>query len=438
MPERDSEEIERLKEEVRRLRDQQQRGKDGAEGAQLEPEPPPPTAGRRGFLRSHPIKSVLGLIVIAILVVGAFLFWRYLATYESTDDAQIDGPVHDISTRVTGVVQAVHVSENQSVKQGELLMELDERDYQVSLQRAEADLAQAEAQIRAEAPAVPIVNTTSQTQISVSRFSIAGAEAGIAAAKRDYEAQLSRITQAEANNARAQADLQRYTILVKKDEVSHEEYDQRVAAAKAAASQVDSEKSVAAAARQVVEQREAVLSQARSQLNEATENAPRQLSAQRATIDLRRAGVASARAAVEQAKLTLSYTKIFAPVAGVIGRKSVEVGQRVQPGQQLVAIVALEDIWVTANFKENQLLHMRAGQRATIHVDGLDRDYDGYVDSMPPATAAKFSVLPPENASGNYVKVVQRLPVRLRLKQGADRDHRLRPGVSVVPKVWVK
>jgi membrane fusion protein (multidrug efflux system) len=436
VPERDSEEIERLKEEVRRLRDEQQRSKEGPEGAQREPETPP--AGRRGFIRSHPIKSVLGLIVIAILVVGAFLFWRYLSTYESTDDAQIDGPVHDISTRVTGVVQAVHVSENQSVKQGELLMELDERDYQVSLQLAEANLAQAEAQIRAEAPAVPIVNTTSQTQISVSRFSIASAEAGIAAAKRDYEAQLSRITQAEANNARAQADLQRYTILVKKDEVSHEEYDQRVAAAKAAASQVESEKSVAAAARQVVDQREAVLSQARSQLNEATENAPRQVSVQRATIDLRRAGVASARAAVEEAKLNLSYTKIFSPVAGVIGRKSVEVGQRVQPGQQLVAIVPLEDIWVTANFKENQLLHMRVGQRATIHVDGLDRDYDGYVDSMPPATAAKFSVLPPENASGNYVKVVQRLPVRLRLRQGADRDHRLRPGVSVVPKVWVK
>jgi membrane fusion protein (multidrug efflux system) len=423
VPERDTEEI-------------------GAEGAQTESEashPPPQPAGPRlGFIRSHPVKSAVALIILVALLVGGFLFWQYLKTYESTDDAQIDGHVNDISTRVTGVVRAVYVNENQSVKQGDLLVELDPSDYQVSLQRAEASVAQAEAQTRAEAPAVPITQTNTQTQISLSRFSIASAEAGIAAAKRDYEAQLSRATQAEANSARAQADLKRYAILVKKDEVSQEDYDQRVAAAKAAASQLESEKSVAAGLRQVIEQRQAALSQAKSQLNQETENAPRQLSSQLATIDLRRAGVASARAALEEARLTLSYTKIFAPVAGVIGKKSVEVGQRIQPGQALIAIVPLEDIWVTANFKENQLSRLRVGQRATIHVDGTNADYDGHVDSMPPATTAKFSVLPPENASGNYVKVVQRLPVRLRFKKDADKDHRLRPGMSVVPKVWVQ
>jgi membrane fusion protein (multidrug efflux system) len=433
VPQRETEEIEQLREEVRRLQEQQQRPQPEADPPAAAPEGP-----KRGFFRTHPVKSLVGLIILVALLVAAYLFWQYLGTYESTDDAQIDGHVNDISTRVTGVVKAVYASENQHVKQGDLLVELDDRDYQVSQQRAEANLAQAEAQTRAEAPSLPITQTNTQTQISVSRYSIASAEAGIAAARRDYEAQLSRATQAEANNAKAQADLQRYSILVKKDEVSHEEYDQRVAAAKAAASQVESEKSVAAGLRQVIEQRQAALSQAKSQLNEATENAPRQVAAQQATSELRRAGAASAQAAVEEARLNRSYTKIFAPVSGVIGRKSVEVGQRVQPGQQLIAIVNLEDIWVTANFKENQLRRLHPGLRATIHVDGADKDYEGYVESMPPATAAKFSVLPPENASGNYVKVVQRLPVRLRFKQGADNEHRLRPGMSAVPKVWVQ
>jgi len=393
---------------------------------------------RRGFFLTHPIKSVVGLLILAAIVVGVIVFWRYTQTYETTDDAQVDGHLNDVSSRVSGTVLAVHVTENQHVKQGDPLVELDDRDYQVALQRAEAALAQAQAQTRAEAPAVPITATSTQTQISVSRFTIASAEAGIAAARRDYEAELAKVTQAEANNARAQSDLQRYAILVKKDEVSQEDYDQRVAAAKAAAAALESERHVAAAAQKVIDQREAALSQARSQLSEATENAPRQVSAQQATMDLRRASVSAAQAAVEEAKLNLSYTKIAAPVSGVIGRKSVEVGQRVQPGQPLVAIVPLDDIWVTADFKENQLRNMRVGQRVTIHVDAFDADYEGYVESMPPATAAKYSVLPPENASGNYVKVVQRLPVRLRFKQGADTEHRLRPGMSVVPKVWIK
>ena len=188
----------------------------------------------------------------------------------------------------------------------------------------------------------------------------------------------------------------------------------------------------------VIEQREATLAQDQSQLNQASTNAPEQLSAQRANLELRHAGVQAARSALEEARLNLSYTKITAPVTGVIGRKAVEVGIHVQPGQQLLSIVPLEDIWVTANFKETQLRHMRAGQSARIHVDAFGRDYDGFVESMPPATAALFSVLPPENASGNFVKVVQRLPVRLRFKQGQDREHQLIPGMSVVPKVWVQ
>ena len=317
-------------------------------------------------------------------------------------------------------------------------MELDPRDYQVSLQRAQASLAQAQAQVQVETPAVPITRTTSSTQIATARANVAGAQAAIAAAQRDYEAQVARVAEAEANNERAQADLKRYSILVSKDEVSRQDYDQRVAAARAAAANVEAERAAAAAAQRVIEQREATLAQDQSQLNQASTNAPEQLSAQRANLELRHAGVQAARSALEEARLNLSYTKITAPVTGVIGRKAVEVGIHVQPGQQLLSIVPLEDIWVTANFKETQLRHMRAGQSARIHVDAFGRDYDGFVESMPPATAALFSVLPPENASGNFVKVVQRLPVRLRFKQGQDREHQLIPGMSVVPKVWVQ
>lgn len=392
----------------------------------------------RGFLREHPIKAAAVLLMVAALAIGGFLWWRYSQTYETTDDAQVDGHVNSISTRVSGTVTAVHFTENQTVKQGDLLVELDTADYQIALERAQANLLQEQAQIRADMPSLSITATTSGTEISTSRAGIARAEAGFAAAQQDYQAQLSRIAEAEANNARAQADAQRFATLVGKDEVSREEYDQRVAAAKAAAAVLQTARSSASAAQKVIEQREAAVSQARSSLNQATQNAPQQLAAQRATVDLRRASALGGKAAVEEARLNLSYTKIFAPIAGVIGRKSVEVGQRIQPGQQLASIVPLEDIWVTADFKENQLRRMRVGQSAKIHVDAFDRDFEGYVDSMPPATAGRFSVLPAENSSGNYVKVVQRLPVRLRFKQGQDADRQLRPGMSVVAKVWIK
>src|SRR5262249_11992788 len=160
---------------------------------------------------------------------------------------------------------------------------------------------------------------------------------------------------------------------------------------------------------------------------QARSNAPQEVAIRRAFVGSRQASVLVAKAAVEQAKLNLDYTRIIAPVRGVVGRKAVEVGMRLQPGQQLMAVVPLEDGWVTANFKETQLRRMRPGQAARIHVDAFDKDYEGYVESLPAATGAKYSILPPENATGNYVKVVQRLPVRLRFKAGQDKEHLLRP-----------
>jgi membrane fusion protein (multidrug efflux system) len=399
---------------------------------------PLPVEEKRGFFREHPILAIAGLLLLCALLVGAFLWWQYSSTYEQTDDAQIDGHINSVSTRVSGTVLAVMVSENQEVKKGQLLVELDPRDYQVGLERLQANVAQAEAQVRAETPAVPIARTTTQTSIATAGAGVANARAQLAAAEGDHEAQLSRVIQAEANNARAQADLQRYTVLVNKDEISRQEYDQRVAAAKSAAAAVATERAAAEALLRTIDQKKAELAQSESELAQASTNAPQELSIRRANIELRRASVEAARAAVAEARLNVDYTKILAPIDGVIGRKSVEVGSRVQPGQQLLSVVPLHDIWVTANYKETQLAHMRVGQKATIHVDAYDRDFDGVVESLPAATAAKFSILPPENASGNYVKVVQRLPVRLRFRQGQDPEHRLSPGMSVVTKVWLK
>lgn len=413
---------------------------------QRKPEPPPPEQQEdrrsteekgKGWIRENPIKAVIGLIVVLAAAIGVFVWWQYSQTYESTDDAFIDGHLSSVSARVQGTVTAVYVQENQFVAAGQTLVELDPRDWRVNLDRAKADLAQAQASVSAQNPAVPIATTSTQTGIAQARAQLANAEAGVAAAERDRDAEVARLTQAEANNSRAQADLARYSQLVNKDEVSREEYDQRVAAARSAAATVDSQRAAIEAANRIIDQRRAQVEAARASLGEASSNASAQVAVQRATVQTRQAAAQASKAALDQAVLNLQYTKIFAPVAGVVGRRSAEVGQRVQPGQELVSIVQLNDIWVTANFKETQLRRMRPGQSVTIHVDAFGRDYDGYLESLPAASGARFSLLPPENATGNYVKVVQRLPVRIRFKPGQDAEQRLRPGMSVVPKVWL-
>jgi membrane fusion protein (multidrug efflux system) len=427
-------EIERLRDEVKRLREEQEREPKPRPNQKVqEPDEDEPPSH---FLREHPIKALIGVLVVICLLAGIAWYWQYSQTFESTDDAQIDGHINAISSRVSGTVTKVHVQENQEVQAGQLLVELDPRDYQVSLERAQANIAQAQAQVRAQQPSVPITSTSTETAIASARADIANAEAGVAVAEQQYQAQLAQVAKEEANNQKAQADLERYTALVKKDEISRQEYDQRVAAAKSAQAAVESERAAAQAAQRVIEQRKTAVTLAEAQLGELTANAPGQVSIQRATLALQHANVEGARASAAEARLALDYTKIYAPVSGVIGRKSVEIGMRVQPGQELLSIVPLNDIWVTANFKENQLKKMKPGQRATIHVDALGRDLEGYVESLPAATAARYSILPPENASGNYVKVVQRLPIRLRFKDPKSAHGELRPGMSVVPKVW--
>jgi membrane fusion protein (multidrug efflux system) len=387
--------------------------------------------GRRNTLL---FASVLGILVLA----GVIGFWLYSRTYESTDDAQVDGHVNGITARIDGVIKAIYVEENQSIQAGQLVAEMDPRDYQVALEQAQAQFLKAQADLRAENPNIPITQSSSQTNVSTSQSEVLNAEASVAAAERDQAAALSRLQETEANNVKAQSDVGRYKSLVEKQEVSQSQYDQVFATAKALAAAVDSARSSAESAQKVVEQRRAQLDQAHSRLAMANVNAPNQVAISMANLQSHQADVQAMKAQVDRAQLDLSYCKIIAPVAGVVSKRTADVGEHVSKGQRLVTFADLGDLWVTANFKEGQLKKMRAGQPVTISVDAYDQNFDGYVEAMPGATGSVTSLLPPENATGNYVKVVQRLPVRIRFKPGQQGLDRLRPGMSVVPKVWLK
>jgi membrane fusion protein (multidrug efflux system) len=391
------------------------------------------SANGQGRRKSILFASILGIVILT----GAVGFWLYSRTYESTDDAQVDGHLNGVTTRLDGVIKAVYVEEDQSIQVGQLVAEMDARDFEVALEQAQAQLLKAQANLRAENPNIPIIQSSSRTNISTSQSEVLNAEAALAAAERDQAAALSRLQEAEANNARAQGDVGRYKTLVDKDEVSRSQYDQVVATAKALAASVDSARSSAESAQKVVEQRRAQLAQTRSRLEQANVDAPNQVAISQANLQSHQADVQAMKAEVDRAQLDLSYCKIISPVAGVVSKRTANVGEHVSKGQRLITVADLADLWVTANFKESQLRKMRAQQSVRISVDAFGQDFDGYVEAMPGATGSITSLLPPENATGNYVKVVQRLPVRIRFKPGQQGLERLRPGMSVVPKVWL-
>jgi membrane fusion protein, multidrug efflux system len=403
------------------------------------PTGPAPKTGRDRLrvLISHR-RSKLGrrwIIIGAVLVllIAGILLWRYFGSYESTDDAQVDVHLSPVSARISGYVIAVNVNDNQYVEQGTALVEIDPRDYQVAVDKARADLASAEATAHSLNVVVPVTSVSTSSQLSFTSSDIENAQAGIAAAEKQLAAAQAQVAQAEANDVRAQDDLKRYKLLVDKREVSEQIYDQALAAARASTANVASASASAAAARQAVEQARSRLTQAEAN-HRAAQTGPQQVASSRARAVSAVADVQQKRAALEQAELNLQYTKIIAPVSGEVN-KTVVVGMNVQPGQQLLTVVPLDEVYVTANFKETQLKNMRPGQRADINVDANGRTYKGHVDSIAGATGPLFSVLPPENATGNYVKIVQRLPVKIILDQGENRDHQLRPGMSVEPKV---
>jgi membrane fusion protein (multidrug efflux system) len=389
----------------------------------------------------HKTRAVKLLVLLVVLVaagVGAKQLWDYFDSYESTDDAQIEGHLNDISSRISGTVTAVHFENNQKIAAGDVLVELDPRDYLVSVEQAKASMGLAASQLTAERPNVPITQTSNESVVATSEANISQAEAAVAQAERDYDSVIADLRQAEANNTRAQADEARYRGLVEKEEISKMLYDQKLADARADEAGVESKRASSEAARRVIAQRQASLLAARTQLSEAVQNNPRQLLLREATVQMRQANIAVFKSQVDQAELNLSYTRIIAPVAGIAGKKGVEVGEQVRPGEQLLAISQTDEVWVTANFKETQLKRMHPGQPVSVGVDALDRKFDGLIESMPGATGAVYSVLPPENATGNYVKVVQRLPVRIRLKKDQAGLDLLHPGMSVEPVVRVR
>jgi len=333
------------------------------------------TAGASSWRGRISRRTLLVLLPLLIAVGAASTFaWRYIQSYESTDDAQIDGHIDPISSRIDGTVVQIHVEDTDRVREGQLLVEIDPRDAQVAVEQARARLDQAVAQV--------------------------------ASAKQDYAGALARVREAEAELFRAQRDARRYATLLPQEVVSQEQYDRYEAIARVDGAKLDSDREAAGSALKAIAAREA--------------------------------DAAAAKAALDQAVLNLSYTEIYAPADGIVGKRSVQVGSRIQPGQSLLFVTETDRIWVTANFKETQLARMHPGQKVTIRVDTFGRDYRGSVENLPGASGDRFSLLPPENATGNYVKVVQRLPVRIAFEPGQDPEHLLHPGMSVEPTVWLR
>ncbi|MCC7417889.1 MAG: HlyD family secretion protein [Acidobacteria bacterium] len=402
------------------------------------------------FARHPRFRLVAGLAVVAVVVV---LVWMWIASgRESTDDAQIDAHVTPIAARVAGTVAKVAAEDNQRVDAGQVLVELDPRDFEVAVAKARAELADAEATAQAARSGVPISTTTTAANVTTAQGSLIQARSGVDEAQKEIEAAQARVATARAKEREAEADaanaaknVERLRGLLAKDEVSQQQFD-------AAATTADAQRAAVDSARAQVTEAEAELRVAESHLVQAqageqqalaglrtAQTGPEQVTAMQARAQAAEAGVSLAKAALQQAELNLGYTTIRAPSAGVVSHRSVEVGQVVQPGQPLLALVAIEDVWVTANFKETQVADIHPGQRATVKVDAFGgRTFEGHVDSVAPATGARFSLLPPENATGNFVKVVQRVPVKIVLEPGQDPEHQLRPGMSAEPTIHLR
>ncbi len=379
------------------------------------------------------------ILVVAVLLVGVLLFYWHSTFYEDTDDAQVNGHLLQISSRITGTVVSVPVTENQPVKAGDVIVELDPKDYQTTIEQDEANLAAAQANLQSSTVNVPVTATSVNTNLAAIAATLSSSQSQVTQAQQQMEANRSSIAQAEANYTKSKLDVERYTPLVQRDVISKQQFDQAVATAKADEAALAQARQTAAAGESAVRIAQDRVVQTKAQLENA-KTAPEQIRIQKARTEQAAAQVDQAKAELAQAKLNLSYARIVAPVDGIITRKSVEVGQNVSVGQNMTTLVSLDDIWVTANFKETQLHFMRAGQPVTISVDAYGgRRYDGVVTQVGGATGSILSLFPAENATGNYVKVVQRVPVRIDLRDKTqDADHLLRPGLSVEPKVRVK
>jgi membrane fusion protein (multidrug efflux system) len=402
------------------------------------------------IFRSTRARAIVGAALVAAVVAGTW-FWITRGR-ETTDDAQVDARVTQMAARIGGTVLRVAVKDNEPVEAGAVLVEIDPRDYQVALERAKAELADAEAAASAARSNVPFTSTTASSGVVTAEGSVDQARAAADAAQKELEAARARLVSAqararevEANTAKAARDVERLRGLRAKDVVSEQQFENAVSSAEAQKAGADLARSQVAEAGAGVRVAESRLVQARAVEQQAqaalrgARTVPEQMTAIKARAASAEARVASAKAAVAQAELNVQYTTVKAPAKGILAKKSVNLGQVIQPGQPLFALVEIDDVWVTANFKETQLERMKPGQQATVKVDAYGgHTFAGHVDSIAAGTGARFSLLPPENATGNFVKVVQRVPVKIVLDGERDPDHVLRPGMSAVATVQTR
>lgn len=383
--------------------------------------------------RTRWIAITLGALVCALLCLW---LWHHLSGFESTDDAQVDVHLYPVSSRIKGYVQRVNVEDNQYVTAGSTLVEIDPKDYQVAVDRARAELGDAASSAKALAINVPVASIDSSSRLKYAFSGVEGAEAGVAASEKKALSAHARILEARAEDTKGQDDVKRYRLLLAKDEIPRQIYDHAFASAETDDAAVAEAEANESAALQGVEEARNHLIEAKAEY-EAAKAGPQRVASDNARALAASATVRQKQANLAQMELNLGYATVFAPVSGEVSKKVV-AGMNVEPGEQLLTIVPLDEVWITANFKETQLRHMSSGQRAEITLDSTGRTYEGHVDSVAGATGPLFSLLPPENATGNYVKIVQRVPVKIVLDPGANRDHELRPGMNVVVKVHVR
>jgi len=400
-----------------------------------------PTQEQQAPPKDNSKKKLIIIVVVTVLVLAAlFFYWRSTFT-EDTDDAQVDGNLYQISARVAGQVVHVDVEEEQFVHAGDPIAEIDPKDYEVALEQAQANLASAEAQYIQATVNVPITNVNVKTTLSNSGSDVLSTQASVAQAEAQAQAAKARVDAAKATALKSQLDVDRYTPLVAKDVISKQQYDAAVAQATADQAALDEAERNVKAQQDMVHQAEQRLAMSIAQDQQSKKNGPEQVKVQEAAADAAAAAVKQAQAKVDQAQLNLSYTKVTAPITGIVSKKSVSVGENLSVGQSLMTVVPLEDLWVTANFKETQLKEMKIGQDVKIEVDALGgRKFTGKVAQIGGATGSSLSLFPPENATGNYVKVVQRIPVRINFTNldKENGDHALRIGMSTEPVVRVK
>jgi membrane fusion protein (multidrug efflux system) len=386
---------------------------------------------------SRRAKTALAFALLAGII-AAVIWYIHIQTYETTDDAQIDGHINAVSSRIAGTVNRVYVDDNDTVLAGQPLVDLDTRELTIAEQQTGAQYAEALARLRSENPNIAITENTTEADILSAQSQLEDARAALAASEQDRQSAASRLTEAQATARRDQLQADRYKQLFDKDETSRQEFENYTATAQASAARLAAAEAALASAEKTVQERQAQVDAQIAHLSEVRKNAPHQLAVREADAASQKAGVALANAELDKTKLDLSFAHIAAPISGVVTQRSAEPGNHVAPGEQLLMLVDISNLWVTADFKETQLSKMRPGCRAVVHVDALGRSFEGTVESMPAITGARASVLPPENATGNYVKVIQRLPVRIHLRPGQTNMDKLRPGMSVEAKVFVK